>query len=130
MNMLLLYYLYSSDIPGALKYGITSDDLFSLSHPPGKTLIIGASYIALETAGILNSLGYDVSVMVRSILLRGFDRDMSDYVKDDMINRGIRFIDKTIPISLSKKSKDSKIEVKYNNESVYIFYYFIFIGRI
>lgn len=62
--------------------------------------------------------------MVRSILLRGFDRDMSDYVKDDMINRGIRFIDKTIPISLSKKSKDSKIEVKYNNESVYIFYYF------
>lgn len=60
--------------------------------------------------------------MVRSILLRGFDRDMSDYVKDDMINRGIRFIDTTIPISMSKKSKDSKIEVKYNNESVYYIY--------
>jgi len=36
-------------------------------------LIVGASYIALETAGFLAELGYDVTVMVRSILLRGFD---------------------------------------------------------
>ena len=52
---------------------ITSDDLFYLSKAPGKTLIVGASYIALECAGFLNGLGYDVTVMVRSVLLRGFD---------------------------------------------------------
>ena len=36
---------------------ITSDDVFSLPAPPGKTLCIGASYISLETAGLLTGLG-------------------------------------------------------------------------
>jgi thioredoxin reductase (NADPH) len=44
------------DIPGAREFGITSDDLFSLAKPPGKTLLIGASYIALECAGFLQGL--------------------------------------------------------------------------
>lgn len=30
------------NIPGAVEYGITSDDIFSLEKPPGKTLIVGA----------------------------------------------------------------------------------------
>lgn len=29
------------DIPGALEYGITSDDIFSLDREPGKTLVVG-----------------------------------------------------------------------------------------
>lgn len=39
----------------------------------GKTIIAGGSYIALECAGFLSGLGYDVTVLYRSILLRGFD---------------------------------------------------------
>lgn len=30
------------DIPGALEYGITSDDIFSYDRAPGKTLVVGA----------------------------------------------------------------------------------------
>lgn len=30
---------------------LTSDDIFSLKTPPGKTLVVGASYVALECAG-------------------------------------------------------------------------------
>lgn len=30
---------------------MTSDDIFALKTPPGKTLIVGASYVALECAG-------------------------------------------------------------------------------
>lgn len=30
------------NIPGAVEYGITSDDIFSLDKEPGKTLIVGA----------------------------------------------------------------------------------------
>jgi thioredoxin reductase (NADPH) len=52
---------------------ITSDDIFSLKKAPGKTLIVGASYVALECGGFLNGLGFDTTIMVRSILLRGFD---------------------------------------------------------
>lgn len=64
-------------IPGDKEFGITSDDIFSLKESPGKTLIVGASYVALECGGFLHSLGYDVTIMVRSILLRGFDQDMA-----------------------------------------------------
>uniref|UniRef100_A0A2K6TV03 Thioredoxin reductase 1 n=1 Tax=Saimiri boliviensis boliviensis TaxID=39432 RepID=A0A2K6TV03_SAIBB len=35
-------------IPGDKEYCISSDDLFSLPYCPGKTLIVGASYVALE----------------------------------------------------------------------------------
>lgn len=36
------------DIPGAKEYGITSDDIFWMKKNPGKTLVVGASYVALE----------------------------------------------------------------------------------
>lgn len=35
------------NIPGAVEYGITSDDIFSLQKPPGRTLIVGAGCILL-----------------------------------------------------------------------------------
>ncbi|GFH24573.1 thioredoxin reductase TR1 [Haematococcus lacustris] len=52
------------DVPGDKELCITSDDLFSLPTPPGKTLLVGASYTALESAGFLNALGYTVHVML------------------------------------------------------------------
>ncbi len=65
------------DIPGAKELGITSDDIFSLKYNPGKTLLVGASYISLETAGFLHGIGIKATVMVRSILLRGFDQQVT-----------------------------------------------------
>eukprot|EP00820_Chromera_velia_P019949 Cvel_28656.t1-p1 / transcript=Cvel_28656.t1 / gene=Cvel_28656 / organism=Chromera_velia_CCMP2878 / gene_product=Thioredoxin reductase, putative / transcript_product=Thioredoxin reductase, putative / location=Cvel_scaffold3791:13079-13801(+) / protein_length=241 / sequence_SO=supercontig / SO=protein_coding / is_pseudo=false len=70
----------ASEVPGALEAAITSDDIFSMKRSPGKTLVVGASYIALETAGFLNELGFDVTVAVRSILLRGFDQQCAEKV--------------------------------------------------
>jgi thioredoxin reductase (NADPH) len=54
---------------------ISSDDLFSMENPPGKTCVVGASYVALECAGFIHGLKQgEVSVLIRSIPLRGFDR--------------------------------------------------------
>ncbi|GAB1600324.1 thioredoxin reductase 1, cytoplasmic-like [Argonauta hians] len=80
------------ECPGAKEYCITSDDLFSLEYSPGKTLLVGASYISLECAGFLRSFGLDVTVMVRSILLRGFDRQMAELIGKNMEDQGIKFI--------------------------------------
>ncbi|XP_076068724.1 thioredoxin reductase 1 [Oratosquilla oratoria] len=91
-----------SDIPGAKEHCITSDDLFSLPNAPGKSLFIGASYIALECAGFLAGLGYDVTVMVRSILLRGFDRQMSEKIGEYMEKNGVKFIRETVPTSVEQ----------------------------
>jgi thioredoxin reductase (NADPH) len=60
--------------PGG-ELAISSDDLFSLENPPGKTCVVGASYVALECAGFIHGLKQgEVSVLIRSIPLRGFDR--------------------------------------------------------
>lgn len=93
---------YPTDVEGALEHSITSDDLFSLPYNPGKTLVIGASYVALECAGFLNGLGNSVSVMVRSILLRGFDQQMADLAGQYMAKQGVRFIRKAVPTSIEK----------------------------
>ncbi|KAL7982339.1 hypothetical protein Chor_009937 [Crotalus horridus] len=85
------------NIPGDKEYCITSDDLFSLPYCPGKTLVVGASYVALECAGFLAGLGLDVTVMVRSILLRGFDQDMANKIGDHMEEHGVKFIRKYVP---------------------------------
>ena len=60
-------------IPSLAEHAITSDDLFSLKEDPGKTLVIGGGYIALECAGFLNGLGKDVTMINRSTFLRVMD---------------------------------------------------------
>uniref|UniRef100_A0A0M3KCD4 thioredoxin-disulfide reductase (NADPH) n=1 Tax=Anisakis simplex TaxID=6269 RepID=A0A0M3KCD4_ANISI len=80
------------DVEGAKECCISSDDLFSLSYNPGKTLCVGASYVSLECAGFLKGIGNEVTVMVRSILLRGFDQDMAERIRSHMMTRNIKFV--------------------------------------
>lgn len=91
-----------ADIPGAKEHCITSDDIFSLPHSPGKCLLVGASYIALECAGFLAALGYDVTVMVRSILLRGFDQQIAEKIGTYMEQHGVKFIRGAVPTSVEQ----------------------------
>ncbi|CAE7036234.1 SEP1 [Symbiodinium sp. CCMP2592] len=88
--------------PGADEHCISSDDLFWIKEAPGKTLVVGAAYIALECAGFLNGLGYDTTVMVRSMLLRGFDRECVDKIDLYMQKVGVKFIRGTVPDRFEK----------------------------
>ena len=99
------------NLPGARELAISSDDLFWKKQAPGKTLIIGAGYIAMECAGFLNGLGYPVEVLYRSAILRAFDQDMGARVVQHMQDSGINFI-KGNPISFEKD--DSRILAKIN----------------
>jgi thioredoxin reductase (NADPH) len=73
--------LYAT-VPELESYGISSDDLFSLKENPGKTLVIGGGYIAIECAGFLRGLGNEVVLMNRSSFLRVFDSDMAMKVEE------------------------------------------------
>jgi len=94
---------------------ITSDDVFSLPAPPGKTLCIGASYISLETAGLLTGLGYPVTVMARSVFLRGFDPEIADQIVGFMERHGTRFIRSSVPKKF-EKLPNGKVKVTYTNQ--------------
>lgn len=111
------------DIPGA-ELGISSDDLFSLPHNPGKTLLVGASYIALECAGFLKGVGVDATVMVRSILLRGFDQQMAGKIGEFMEEHGVNFIRECVPTKIEKIEDGSpaklKVTAKYNDGTEFV----------
>ncbi|RZB38614.1 Pyr redox 2 domain containing protein [Asbolus verrucosus] len=103
-------------IPGAREFGITSDDIFSLEHDPGKTLVVGAGYVGLECAGFLKGLGFDSTIMVRSIVLRGFDQQMANIVMEAMMEKGVQFLHKCIPKSVAK-NPNGKLQVKWTNST-------------
>uniref|UniRef100_A0A8C0W8X8 thioredoxin-disulfide reductase (NADPH) n=1 Tax=Castor canadensis TaxID=51338 RepID=A0A8C0W8X8_CASCN len=99
-------------IAGDKEHCVTSDDLFSLPHCPGKTLVVGASYVALECAGFLAGFGLDVTVMVRSVLLRGFDQEMAEKVGSYMEQHGVKFLRKFIPMMIQQLEKGSPGKLK------------------
>jgi len=105
--------------PGA-EHVITSDDIFWKQTPPGKTCVIGAGYVALECAGFMNGLGYDVTVAVRSILLRGFDREMADKIGELYEAHGIKLLKKVTPSSI-EKLEDGKLKVTFSNGETDVF---------
>ena len=106
------------NIPGG-ELAISSDDLFSLSSPPGRTCVVGAGYVALECAGFINAMNPrngspSVVVLCRSMCLRGFDRDVVSRVQKYMVQSGIEIIEGITPVSIEKTPAGTLL-VKYSN---------------
>ncbi|KAJ3557971.1 hypothetical protein NM688_g1181 [Phlebia brevispora] len=60
-------------IPGA-SLGIDSDGFFDLEEQPKRVAVVGAGYIAVELAGVLNTLGTETHLIIRhEHFLRTFD---------------------------------------------------------
>ncbi len=91
------------DIPGA-ELGITSDGFFELEERPRRVAVIGAGYIAVEMAGILNALGSDVSLLIRySSPIRSFDPMLQENLTDHMVEQGIHVESCGAPQALVKE---------------------------
>ncbi len=75
-------------IPGS-EHGITSDGFFALTEQPKRVAVVGAGYIAVEIAGVLNALGSETTLLVRKHKpLRDFDDLMSDTLVEIMATEG------------------------------------------
>lgn len=75
------------NLPGV----ITSDELLSQSDIMGKKILVfGAGVIAVEFASVFSNLGCDVSLIVRSRLLRVWDRDISKNFGAVLKKRGVK----------------------------------------
>jgi glutathione reductase (NADPH) len=73
--------------------GITSDGFFELETQPQRALIVGAGYIAVEFAGVLNALGSEVFMLLRGeTFLRRFDATLRETLMDEMQNAGVSIL--------------------------------------
>lgn len=89
-------------IPGA-ELGLVSDDLFTLKALPKRAIVIGAGYIAVEFATILNGLGAEVDLLYRAALpLRGFDEDVRAAAAEALAASGIRLNPDVTPTRIAK----------------------------
>lgn len=93
------------NIKGA-EYGINSDGFFALDDLPKQAVIVGGGYVAVELAGVLNSLGVEVTLIVRNAaLLVSFDNEISEQLKQLMQKNGIRFLT-TCNVTAVQKDND------------------------
>ena len=89
-------------IPGA-ELGLISDDLFTLKALPKRLAVIGAGYIAVEFASILNGLGAQVDLLYRAPLpLRGFDEDVRAAAAEALAANGIRLNPDVTPTRIAR----------------------------
>ncbi len=101
-------------IPGA-EFGITSDGFFALTEQPKRALVIGAGYIAVELAGVLNSLGTDTHLAVRKHApLRNFDPVISETLSELMQEDGMTLHTDSTPESV-EKSANGELTINFTN---------------
>lgn len=56
------------------EYGIDSDGYFLIKHLPKKMVFVGAGYISVELAGVMNAIGVETHLFIRhNTFLRKFD---------------------------------------------------------
>jgi len=78
------------------KHAISSDGFFELKSLPRKAVVVGAGYIAVELAGVLQALGTDTSLVVRKErALRNFDDVLCETLDDEMQRHGIHIFANT-----------------------------------
>ncbi len=109
-------------IPGIDSPGVvTSRELLATKGLPKRLFIYGGGYIAMEFASIYNALGSEVTVMVRSKVLRKMDGDLGKRIRVALKKRGVEFYEGTVleeisateqGVSLKASGKKGEIEIE------------------
>ena len=90
------------------EYGIDSNGVFALTELPKRAAVVGAGYIAVELAGVLNSLGVETHLFVRKHApLRNFDPMMVETLIESMQQDGITLHTHAIPKEVVKNTDGS-----------------------
>jgi len=98
------------ELPGA-EHGIDSNGFFALTEQPKRAVIVGAGYIAVELAGLLNALGTEVSLLLRrDHFLSSFDAMLRETLMEDMVNSGVNIMSQT-QIEKIEKQADGSLEI-------------------
>ncbi len=95
------------DVPGA-ELGTDSDGFFEFEDCPEKVAVVGGGYIGVELAGMLHTLGSDVSLfMRRDGPLKNFDPMLREALMDALVDSGVKLHIHKVPRCL--EPRDGKL---------------------
>ncbi|MGY3724244.1 NADPH-glutathione reductase [Granulicatella balaenopterae] len=95
--------------------GKTSNDVFALEELPQSVIVLGAGYIAVELAGVLDSFGVKTDLCVRKHKpLRAFEDYITDTLVEIMEQDGPRLHTFKVPEELQKNS-DGTVTVRFKD---------------
>lgn len=98
------------------EYGIDSNGFFALRELPKRVAISGAGYIAVELAGVVNSLGAETHLVVRRHApIRNFDPMVVDTLVEVLEQDGIH-LHKHSAIQKVVKNADGSLNLYFDNE--------------
>jgi len=87
-----------------LEHAISSNEIFDLATFPKRLLIVGGGYIAVEFASLFARLGADViQVMRAGNVLRGFDEDMRQGLRDELRRAGVELRFGCLPTRIERR---------------------------
>jgi glutathione reductase (NADPH) len=116
------------DIPGG-ELCISSNEVFDLKEFPRRLLIVGGGYIAVEFASIFARLGAGVTQVMRADnVLRGFEEDMREGLREEMQHAGIAFRFGCLPRSIERRGGALHV-VLNNGEAVEVDQVLVATGR-
>lgn len=102
------------DLPGA-ELGIDSDGFFALRSMPARVAVVGAGYIAVEIAGVMNALGADTHLFVRKEgPLRTFDPLIQSTLTTIMATEGPELHTRAVPQSITR-NEDGSLSLNFEN---------------
>jgi len=103
-------------IPGA-ELGITSDGFFALEAQPRKVAVVGAGYIAVELAGVLQALGSEVTLVIRrEHVLDGFDALLRETLLEAMQDEGIQVVTNTTLTAVERTDDGLRLRCDHGTE--------------
>lgn len=91
------------------EHGITSDGFFELERLPKKVAVVGAGYIAVEMAGMLNAFGCETHMFIRQDkILRTFDQMVQDKLAPEYEQQGVIFHKNTTTSNLQELANGTR----------------------
>src|ERR1700692_1592286 len=106
---------FGDPIPG-IEHAISSNEAFHLPDFPGRVVIQGGGYIAVEFAGIFAGLGSHVTLVYRGEnILRGFDDDVRQHLRMDMEKHGIRVVTGRTITAIEQTGKHYSVQLSSGN---------------
>ena len=95
-----------------IEHTVTSDEILEEVYPmPERLAVVGAGYIGVELASIMNALGVDTRIILRADMpLRGFDEDLRRHMTAELERHGLELVKNTTVSAIEKTDAGLRLQ--------------------